>query len=491
MKGKRFISGALALGLLLAAIAGFTQAQEPGPGSGVQSAMAANAGFELVGEQQDNNGSSENLVSAPEDMEPNARPIGLLNYQGRLLLGGSPYDGTIDITFRLYTMAAGGGAWWSETQAVQVNNGLFHVMLGAVVPLDDYAVDFQSQQWLGLQPAGAAAELTPRQPLSTVGYAMNLMPGATLVDDNTGGPYGYSFWIHSYNHPSLYVRSDSSSGIYGGTEADNAPGILGATSGSGNASHGVEATMSGASASCPSGTTECGSGIYGTASGDAYAGFLYGENRSAIIAIQGDNTYYGLWVDSVIAPNGKGIWTDGESAFGDYVTFSGGKSGYVIDIALNDGAEPLEKGDVVVISGYDAAVVGSIPVVRVRKATQANTEGVMGVVDVQYVPCLEKSSLEAGQACGGFETHVTTIQPGEYLGVVTLGAYEALKVDATTGPIHPGDLLTTSASTGRAMKAAKLSVQGVDFYAPGTIIGKALGGLEEGTGIIPVFVSSR
>jgi hypothetical protein len=249
--------------------------------------------------------------------------------------------------------------------------------------------------------------------------------------------------------------------------------------------------MSGSSASCPSGETECGSALYARASGDAYGAFVSGDNRSAYIGIQGDNGYYGLWLDSLISPDGNGIWTDGASYFGDYVTFGGGKSGYVVDIALNDGPEPLEQGDVVVISGYAAPVVGNIPVVRVRRAGGAGSSAVMGVVDVRYVACAEGSTLEAGQACGGFQNGVTTIQPGEYLSVVTLGAYEAVKVDATAGPIRPGDLLATSASRGMATKAIQVQVEGVSFHAPGTIIGKALGNLESGTGVIPVFVSSR
>jgi hypothetical protein len=489
MKGRRVLCGVLALGLLLAATVEFTQAQGPGLRGDVQS-PAAGAQLQLLPAQQGDDNSQRNLVSSPSGAEPNAAPVGLLNYQGKLLRNGSPYNGSINITFRLYTVATGGSAWWSETQTVQVNEGLFNVMLGAVTPLNNRATYFSDQQWLGVQPAGAASELTPRQPLGAVGYAMNLMPGATLVDTNPAGIYSYSFWVASSNHAALYARSDYSTGIYGGTTADNRSGVIGGAGGSGNDSHGVEASMSGASGSCAGGATECGAAFYTTASGDAYASWSYGQNRSAYIGVQG-GSYYGLWVYSLNAPNGYGIYTNGASTFDDYVTFSAGKSGYVVDIALNDGLEPLEKGDVVVISGYDAPVIGNIPVVRVRKANEANSQGVMGVVDVQYVPCVDKSSLQAGQACGGFESAVTTIQPGKYLGVVTLGAYEGVKVDAASGPIRPGDLLATSASKGHAAKAAKLTVQDVSFYAPGTIIGKALGSLDNGTGVIPVFVSSR
>jgi hypothetical protein len=64
---------------------------------------------------------------------------------------------------------------------VTVNNGLFSIYLGSVNPLTAQPQDFLSQLWLGIQPAGAAAELTPRQQLGTAAYAFNLIPGATLV----------------------------------------------------------------------------------------------------------------------------------------------------------------------------------------------------------------------------------------------------------------------------------------------------------------------
>ena len=500
-------------------------------------------------------------------------PMHLMSYQGKLLQGGNPYTGDINITFRLYNAETGGTPIWEETQTVHCENGLFNVMLGAVNPMAD-AQEFHRQLWLGIQPAGAASELTPRQPLGAVGYAQNLLPGATMVDPGLTG-YWTSFYVESHNHPAIYGYSDSSTaitgeadftdtsaiagysfgsggrgvyghaenngvglygegvgtgglwaggtgvygegtnglfstgvygkgdswgvygtgffGVYGYSTLTNSVGVYGYTSGN-EAAHGVYGYTSGDAGLCPYGSTDCGSAVYGTdsASGNAYASFFYGRNRSSILAIQGDNTYYALWAHSLIAPDGSGIYTDGESWFDDYVIFNGGKSGYVVDIARNGGSEPLERGDVVVISGYDTAVVGNIPVIVVTKATEANATGVVGVVDVLYVPCdRPREELQSGQACGGFDTSVTTIQPGQYLAVVTLGAYGYLKVDASGGPIRPGDLLAASATAGYAAKAPLLTVEGVSFHAPGTIIGKALGDLDKGTGVIPVFVSAR
>ena len=69
--------------------------------------------------------------------------------------------------------------------------------------------------------------------------------------------------------------------------------------------------------------------------------------------------------------------------------------------------------------------------------------------------------------------------PGGYVNVVTLGAYKAVKVDASFGPIHAGDLLTTSPHAGYAMKVTD------KVAAIGAIIGKALADLPSGTGLDP------
>jgi hypothetical protein len=82
-------------------------------------------------------------------------------------------------------------------------------------------------------------------------------------------------------------------------------------------------------------------------------------------------------------------------------------------------------------------------------------------------------------------TDVTQAPPGGYANVVTLGAYKAVKVDATFGAIKAGDLLTTSPNPGYAMKATD------KMQAFGATIGKALGNLDSGTGIIPVMVTLK
>jgi hypothetical protein len=55
--------------------------------------------------------------------------------------------------------------------------------------------------------------------------------------------------------------------------------------------------------------------------------------------------------------------------------------------------------------------------------------------------------------------------------------------DATNGAITPGDLLTTSATPGHAMKVSD------HVKAQGAILGKAMTSLKEGKGMVLVLVT--
>jgi hypothetical protein len=72
-------------------------------------------------------------------------------------------------------------------------------------------------------------------------------------------------------------------------------------------------------------------------------------------------------------------------------------------------------------------------------------------------------------------TDLSGMAPVALLGIVPT------KVSAENGPIQRGDLLVTSATPGHAMRA--------DDPPPGTVLGKALEPLEEGTGVILVLVT--
>jgi hypothetical protein len=106
-----------------------------------------------------------------------------INYQGYLTdNSGNPIDTTVSMTFKIYTVASGGTAIWTETRSIPISNGIFNVALGSTNPLFlDYSVN--SQYYLGVQ-VGADAEMTPRQLLTSVGSSHTADTALDLVCTN-------------------------------------------------------------------------------------------------------------------------------------------------------------------------------------------------------------------------------------------------------------------------------------------------------------------
>ena len=96
-------------------------------------------------------------------------------------------DGSYDLAFTLYDAAADGNALWTETQSVDVSDGLFNVILGSTNPLN---LDFDMPYWLGIA-VGEGSELSPRTELTSSAYSLNArgVSGETNVfpsDGNVG-----------------------------------------------------------------------------------------------------------------------------------------------------------------------------------------------------------------------------------------------------------------------------------------------------------------
>lgn len=97
---------------------------------------------------------------------------GLINYQGKLTDElGVPVNREAEMTFAIYTEAAGGGPVWSESQDVQVTDGIFNVLLGSINPLmpDHFAAG--PETYLGVK-ISEDAELTPRQKIASTAYSL-------------------------------------------------------------------------------------------------------------------------------------------------------------------------------------------------------------------------------------------------------------------------------------------------------------------------------
>lgn len=127
----------------------------------------------------------------------------LLNFQGRLAdAAGVPMaDGSYNIRFRAYyNNPTGGTATWTETHSgsdrVTVKNGVFSTQLGTIVPFNsssfstyDIYIEIElptpataTCDGVGCSPSWTEGAMTPRQQISSNGYAMN----ADLIDGIDG-----------------------------------------------------------------------------------------------------------------------------------------------------------------------------------------------------------------------------------------------------------------------------------------------------------------
>jgi hypothetical protein len=162
---------------------------------------------------------------------------------------------------------------------------------------------------------------------------------------------------------------------------------------------------------------------------------------------------------------------DGTSSFGGDVTMSGNlnMSSPAGDITLGDVAEGftsedesnIEPGTVVVLNQQG----------QVRPGVEAYDKKVAGVVS------------GAGNFRPAIVLDKQRLQPG-YLPIALIGKV-CCKVDARYSPIEVGDLLTTSPTTGHAMKAVD------PLKSFGSVIGKALRPLLDGQGVIPILIAMQ
>ena len=294
--------------------------------------------------------------------------------------------------------------------------------------------------------------------------------------------------------------SDSGLGLYGASWRSS--GVQG-VSGYFDAVVGV--TYSGAHAGATGRNLSAGVGVYGTTSSlyqggqDAVAG-VWGENIAGGIGVKGtskggdgvsgfssspqhagvsaNNTApskggvpsgFGLWASS----NNTAIYARGEPAgyfegdhhvignhyvTGDVILVN--SSGDIAeDFDVEDGSARVEPGTVLVI-GSNGKLCASTDAYDTRVAGVVSGAGELkpAIVLQRIESCSQRSPI-------------------------ALVGKAFCKVDALFGSIQPGDLLTTSSTPGHAMKLLDHS------RAAGAILGKALGGLTDGQGLIPILVS--
>ena len=407
----------------------------------------------------------------------------VIAYQARLLdpiTGQAKVDGAYVMAFNLYPVATGGAPLWTESKSVQVNKGLFSTLLADVTAFTSGIFTGQDL-YLGIT-VGSDPEATPRQRIGHVAYAIYAQSAAvaTTADsatrasnaDKLDGQDATAFAPVVHQHDAM--SGNNAGTILAITQNGVGNGIQGTTAATGAAKagvYGVAGTDAGVSTPAkPAGVLGRSRDAFGVIGYSLNDDGVYGHStneygvraesggKAALLALAfgSDATNYGVEARS---SSTHGVYADG-ATYGFYTpdkVFAG--AGYS-DIAEHmPAATDVTVGDVVVIDPDNDE--------RVIKSYKANDPTVAGVISTD-------PAMLIGQA--------------DSPSPLALAGRVPVKISAENGPIRRGDLLTTADTPGHAMKATPVLVNGVPFYTPGTIIGKAMGELESGVGTIIVLV---
>ncbi len=265
-------------------------------------------------------GGEEGEVTAEGEIEAQAILDDGFWYQGLLTDGdGNPLANTnVNVTFRIYDVSSGGTALDSVVVAVNTDdNGLFNEEVDFNQP------DLFNGQalYLGLQVAGEASEMTPRQYLRPVPYAMSIRPGAIISVSSTSSWYDPVLEIRNtysstYDSDGLHVFSESEGEAIEGY-SKHGKGVWGATEEDGTTSD---------------------AGVYGYSYGDSPGVRGHSEGTDT-------NTSYGGYFTSA---NRRGLYVLGDPGGGWYDAYFDGPVGiYVRDDIVKGGAvsAALQAGD--------------------------------------------------------------------------------------------------------------------------------------------------
>ena len=156
----------------------------------------------------------------------------------------------------------------------------------------------------------------------------------------------------------------------------------------------------------------------------------------------------------------------------------------LIQTGLNDGAAALQPGDLAAVSGLAEPLAGSSqPILRVHRAVAG--EAVVGVVQARGV---RSQSTRNGRTLESIDRAEGDVQPGDYLFLVVYGPAQ-VKADASAGAIAVGARLTAAARSGYARALQTRTLDGMAVAEAAPSVGIALGTLDSGTGLIPIFVT--
>lgn len=295
---------------------------------------------------------------------------------------------------------------------------------------------------------------------------------------------GYGLFGSSASNNGVQGRASASgaSGVYGENTAggtavtgrSSGMGVLGDSTNAGIGVKGTSATGVGVRGESRGGVPNA--GVYGSSAngygvmGDSVASFGVLGVSSNSAGVRGQSTSN----NGVMGSSNTGVGVYGSSVSGYAGRFDGRVRVNTLEIA--GGADLAEPFDVA-SSAADAR-----PAPGMLVCIDSKNPGKLVVCASEYDPTV--AGVISG--AGGVQPGLVMRQDGSQASgqhPVALTGRVYVWADASAHPIKPGDLLTTSATPGYAAKAADHN------RAQGAVIGKAMGMLERGQGLVLVLVS--
>jgi len=432
-----------------------------------------------------------------------------ISYQGRLTdSAGEPLSGTYDMTFRLYNDSIGGTELDTDTHSVEATDGLFNTD----IDFDQSYFDGR-ELWFGITVGGE--EMSPRQEFKPVPYALSLRPGAKIISS------GYPALHAESTHPSGrgirgYATADSGTnfGVVGASKSPDGYGGYFYNNGGGTGVYGEGkdggyfTTNQGGTYGNPTTgvnvstaydyspgvyvetTGNYSPGVYEDTYGKWSVGVLantYGDNSNGVHAYTTGDNSNGIYArttgnnsDGVYVythgDNSVGVHARASGTYGTGVYAKGGSSGYAAIFSGNvkitsrgSGATIMELGEGLdYAEGFDVSDLTKIE------------PGSVLIIDPDNLGKLTLSNTPYDTKVAGIVAGAKEMGSGVRLGTdqfdydVALAGRVYCNVDATEEGVDPGDMLTTSAIPGYAMKSTDY------MRAQGAILGKAMQRLEKG-----------
>ena len=479
-------------------------------------------------------------LALAEEPHPQGPITTEFTYQGRLTDdAGNPIDDDLcRFRFELYDGDTGGLPLTSqELYPVAVSKGLFTVKLSLGDNFDG------NERWLKVQVKCTGdesfVELSPRQKLTATPYAL-YAANADRLDGQHAAAFslpGHNHWSENWSGTETgLILQGGTTGLWGG---GTSYGVRGSTASTGAFDSGVfgEATapagIGAASGVRGSSAAPTGAGLMGLATHTTGSNYgVYAQSNSpAGTGVYAAGGIYGVeaTASGATASGVRGYASDPTGVnYGVYGISSSG-AGYGIYGEGNVGARFVGRG-FDIIQGWDA----SEQVFRVTQGGAVVADGGFQcgqsiTCDADYTwcnevmlqPCLLDESeadfaelmpaargLEPGDllvigldgklarstqpyqpsVVGVYSTRPSYVGNSRYwaqdgYAPLALTGVVPVKVSAENGAIRPGDLLTASSIPGHAMRC-----EGIEQCFSRTV-GKALAGLDKGTGVILMLVT--